>query len=121
MDLLLDEDTHDVVFDNSTTTVTNEQRQSVAQLLKIKLLTFLSEWFLDTTAGVPYYEQIFGKVRSKAAIDAIFRAQIESEPAVLEIVDFDSTLDGTRTYSLRFRVRTTLDQITEFISLDVGA
>lgn len=121
MDLQLDEETHDIVFNNNIVTVTTEQKQSVAQLLKIKLLTFLGEWFLDTDNGVPYYQQIFGKVRSKAAVDAIFRQKISEEPEVVEIVEFESEISADRTYSLKFRVRTTLDQITDSIQIDVGA
>ena len=121
MDLLLDAETHDIVFDNSGATATTEQKQSVAQLLKIKLLTFLGEWFLNTDNGVPYYQQIFGKVRSKAAVDAIFREKILEEPEVLELVEFESSINAERTYSLTFRVRTTLGQITDSINIDVGA
>ena len=121
MDILLDEETHDLVFNNSSVTVTTKQKQSVAQLLKIKLFTFLGEWFLDTDNGVPYYQKIFGKVRSKEAIDAIFRAKIVEEPDVVEITEFESTLSADRTYSLKFRVRTTLDQVTDSIVIELGA
>lgn len=121
MDILLDEETHDVAFSNTEITVTTEQKQSVAQLLKIKLFTFSGEWFLDTANGVPYYQQIFGKVRSKEAIDAIFRAKISEEVDVLEITEFDSTLSDDRTYTLSFRVRTTLGQVTDNIQIEIGA
>lgn len=126
MDLLLDNDPlsdgfGDLVYDNSSLTVTQSQAQSVAQKLQIKLQTFLGEWFLNTDHGVPYYQQIFGKVRSKAAIDLIFQQQISSEPYVAEIVSFESEIVPDRTYSLSFRVRTTLDQITDNIQLNIGA
>jgi hypothetical protein len=111
----------DVVYDNTKVTVTGGSSEAVAQRLTIKLNTFLGEWFLNTTAGVPYYQQIFGKVRSKAAIDIIFRQQISSEPGVLEITDFFSDISAGRTYSLTFRVRTTQNQITETITINVGA
>ena len=111
----------DVVYDNTTVTVTGSSAESVAQRLTVKLNTFLGEWFLNTTTGVPYYQQIFGKVRSKAAIDIIFQQQISSEPGVLEITDFFSDISSGRTYSLSFRVRTTQNQITETITINVGA
>jgi enolase len=111
----------DVVYDNTKVTVTGGTAEAVAQRLTIKLNTFLGEWFLNTTTGVPYYQQIFGKVRSKAAIDIIFRQQISSEPGVLEITDFFSDISAGRTYSLTFRVRTTQNQITETITINVGA
>lgn len=106
MDILLN-DVGDVAFDNGAAPlVTSEQRQDVAQRLQIKLRTFLGEWFLNTEIGVPYLQQIFGKGRQRSAIDVIFQTQILEEPDVLEIVEFNSTLDAAqRDYSLSFRVR----------------
>lgn len=106
MDIILN-DTGDIDFDNAEqATVTQEQRQDVAQRLQIKLRTFLGEWFLNTEVGVPYLQQIFGKGRKKSTVDIIFQTLILEEEDVLEIVDFNSTLDAaTRAYSLSFRVR----------------
>jgi hypothetical protein len=111
----------DVVYDNTKVTVTDSPTQSLSQALTVKLNTFLGEWFLNNEVGVPYYQQIFGKVRSKSAIDIIFQQQISSEPGVLEITDFLSDISSGRTYSLSFRVRTTQNQITETITINVGA
>lgn len=107
MDILLN-DNGDIAFDNGDAPlVTDEQRQDVAQRLQIKLRTFAGEWFLNTSIGVPYDEQIFGKGRKKSSIDLIFQTQILEEPDVLEITQFDSVLDNAnRHYSLVFRVRT---------------
>lgn len=126
MDMLLDNDPlsptyGDLVYDNSSATVTSSQADGVAQKLTIKLRTFLGEWFLDTDAGIPYYQQIFGKVRSKAAIDSIFIEKISEEPDVAEIIEFTSTINSGRTYEIRFKVRTNLGQITDSITVSVGA
>lgn len=106
MDLLLDRDSHDIVFINGACPVTQDMRDIVAQRLKITLYTFLGEWFLDPTVGIPYYEQIFGKVRSKATIDIIFQNIIQADPDVIEILSFTSSLDAsTRRYGMTFTVR----------------
>ncbi|AGR89492.1 hypothetical protein X832_gp022 [Pseudomonas phage PAK_P5] len=47
MDLLLDENSHDIVFVNGQTPVTQGQVQIVAQRLKIKLWTFLGGVVLE--------------------------------------------------------------------------
>lgn len=120
MDILLDLDTHDLVFVNGAVAITPEQRDSVAQKLKIKLLTFLGEWFLNTDDGIPYRERIFGKVKSKALVDAIFQEKILEEEGVLALTEFESTLNPDRTYVMNFRVRTTLDQITDVIEITAG-
>lgn len=73
MDLLLDENSHDIVFVNGQTPVTQGQVQIVAQRLKIKLWTFLGEWFLNLDVGVPYRQRILTKVAHKATVDIIFQ------------------------------------------------
>jgi len=104
MDLLLSNE-HDIVFVNGACPVTNELRQVVAQRLTIRLLTFLGEWFLDTTYGVPHYQRILGKKTSKQAVDNIFQEQILLDEDVLEITSFSSTFTN-RNYSLNFKART---------------
>lgn len=126
MDMLLDNDPlsptyGDLIYDNSSVTVTGNQAGGVAQKLTIKLRTFLGEWFLNTATGVPYYQQIFGKVRSKATIDSIFIEKIVEEPDVAELVEFTSEILNDRTYTISFRVRTTLGQITDQVNISVGA
>jgi hypothetical protein len=111
----------DLVYDNSGATTTANQAGSVAQRLSIKLKTFKGEWFINTDTGIPYYQEIFGKVRNKQTIDAIFQKAILEEPDVLEITEFSSSIDVGRTYSLIFRVRTSLNQLTDNIQINVGA
>lgn len=97
----------DLVFINGQSPVQTGQGDDVAQRLFIKLRTFKGEWFLNTETGVPYFQSIFGKNRSKSSVDMIFQEQIMSERGVLEITEFNSLLDNARrTYSLSFRVRT---------------
>jgi hypothetical protein len=105
MDLLLDGN-NDIVFVNGKATVTQTQSEIVAQRLNIKLKTFLGEWFLDTSIGVPYFQQIFGKVRNKSTIDVIFQNIIAKDEGVVEIKKFESSLDGAgRNYTMTFTVR----------------
>ncbi len=115
MDILVSNETGDVVYTNADIPpVTDEQRLDVAQRLRIKLQTYLGEWFLNIETGVPYYERILRKGVRKQDIDVIFQTLILEEPDVLEITEFSSTLSGAREYELSFRVRVaggTTDQI----------
>lgn len=121
MDLLLDPNTHDLVFVNGAISVTKSQSEIVAQRLKITLYTFLGEWFLDSEVGVPYFQQIFGKIRSKSSIDVIFQNIISKDDGVIEIREFSSELDNTgRGYSMTFKVRVSDGTITDNISINVG-
>lgn len=121
MDLLLDSDTNDIIFVNGQCPVTQRLTDVVAQRLKITLYTFLGEWFLDTTIGVPYFQQIFGKVRSKSTIDLIFQRIIANDPDVIEILSFESDLAAsTRGYTMTFQVRVRDNTSSLPITIQVG-
>ncbi|WYN05062.1 hypothetical protein ISREJYDI_CDS0097 [Pseudomonas phage UNO-G1W1] len=105
MDLLLNTDTGDIIFQNGLCPVTQLQADVVAQRLRIKLYTFYGEWFLDGTIGVPYIQQIFGKVRKKSTVDLIFQGIISNDPGVIEIVSFTSEISPQRGYTMTFTVR----------------
>jgi len=121
MDLLLDPQTHDLVFVNGVATVTQTPSEIVAQRLKVKLYTFLGEWFLDTSIGVPYFQQIFGKVRSKSSIDVIFQTIISEDEGVAEIREFNSEMSvGDRGYTMTFKVRASDGTVTDPITISVG-
>jgi len=122
MDLLLNEDTNDLVFINGDCPVTQKLTDVVSQRLKITLYTFLGEWFLDTDIGVPYFQQIFGKVRSKSTVDLIFQRVIANDPDVIEILSFESDLAAnTRGYSMTFQVRVADNTASLPITIQVGA
>lgn len=117
-DLKLDDDTHDLAFVNGDFQITQEESESLKQRLIIKLLTFQEEWFLDTTLGTPWYQSILGKNRAKETIDSILKSSILSEPEVIQIESFKSSIDkSNRIYSLNFRVRST--NATESIPVEL--
>lgn len=120
MDILLDEDTHDLVFINGAVPVTEGQRITVAQRLKVRLQTFLGEYFMNTSIGVPYYQRIFGKIKNKSTIDTIFQREILSDEGVIEITSYRSDLDvSTRYLEVTFTVRTS-EGVTNPITINVG-
>ena len=98
----------DAVFINGPLTpagVTTLPLETVAQRLRIRLLTFQNEWFADTRYGIPYYQRILGKKPTKSALDQIFQQAILEERRVREITYYESSLSG-RNYSAVFRVKT---------------
>jgi hypothetical protein len=109
MDIKLDSD-GDAVFINGALTlagITYYAQDVVAQRLTIHLRTWLGEWFMDTTYGVPYLQRILVKNVSKTTVDNILREEILKEVGVLEIQEFTSTFDaGTRSYACNFTVLT---------------
>lgn len=120
MDFLLSEQTHDIVWNNGPLTreyTTQPFTQTVAQRLKIRLLSFYGEWFADTTYGVMYWQRILGiKQTSKSAVDLLFQQAILKEEGVKEIVSFESTFRN-RQYSLVFTVKVVNGEITQPITV----
>ena len=123
MDLLLDLDPispsyGDLTWKNGPLTpdyTTQSRVDVVAQRLRIRLLTFREEWFLDTSYGVPYWS-ILGRKIKKSAVDLIFQREILAENGVKELTFFESTFRN-RQYSLAFRVKVATGDETETITL----
>lgn len=124
MDLLLDLNPlspsyGDLTWKNGPLTpdyTTQSRVDIVAQRLRIRLLTFREEWFLDTGYGIPYFQRILGHKIKKSAVDLIFQREILAENGVKELTFFESTFEN-RKYTLSFRVKVTTGDETETITL----
>ncbi|ODN40961.1 hypothetical protein [Piscirickettsia litoralis] len=98
-DFLLNDD-HDIDFSSLSLHLTD----SLAQRLSIKLNTFQGEWFLDDTAGIPYFQNILGNKVTADVIDSIFKKAILEESEVSTILEFTSSIDNAKrkyTYTAR--------------------
>lgn len=99
-------DSHDLMFVDGDLVLTKTESESLAQRLKIKLLSFEGDWFLNLNEGIPYHQKIFLKQTPKATIDLIFKRAILEEEDVLALLEFSSTIDARyRIYSLNFKIR----------------
>lgn len=116
MDILLDPVSHDCVFVNGGCPVTLSRVDVVAQRLKIKLLSFRGEWFMDTSYGIPYWQRILGLKIKKADLDLIFQQAILEERGVKQLTFFSSTFNN-RIYSISFRVKVTTGDETSTITI----
>ena len=97
--------------------ITRPFTENVAQRLRIRLLTFEEELFLDTTYGVPYWQRILGKKPTKSAVDQILQQEVLSENGVKEIVSFTSSFVN-RKYSASFQVRVVNGEVTDTININ---
>ena len=85
--------------------LTENAIQSLGQRLKIKLLLFKNTYFMDLDFGIPYYEEVFVKGRSKKLLDAVFKQAIFETPEVGSILNYRSEFDRKeRKYSPTFTV-----------------
>lgn len=82
---------------------------AIAQHLRIKLRFFLSEYHLDTSLGIPMYEDVLVKNPNRLSLQSIYREIILETEGVVSIdyfnftfdratrrmlLDFDATVDG---------------------------
>lgn len=65
---------------------------AIAQEVMTTLLVFQGEWFLDTTAGVPWFTQVAG-VNTVPIYDQVIKQAILNVQGVTAIVSYSSTLD----------------------------
>jgi hypothetical protein len=93
----------------------------VAQQIKINLLSFLGEWFLDTDYGVPYLEQVLVKNPRMAAVETILRRHINSVPDVVRIDSLVVNWDRqARLLRVEFTCLTHLGPVTESVQLEMN-
>jgi hypothetical protein len=111
-DFALSAANHDLIFkDGDLVLISDAER--VAQQIKIKLKSFLGEWFLDTTYGVPYWEDILIKNPSLDHIRNILRQQILDVDDVFAVTALSLTLNNqSRTLTVDFVAETTYGLVT---------
>lgn len=87
--------------------------EAVAQSCRIALQMIEGEWFLDTEAGIPYFDQILGQKPEVATAVAReeFARELLSVEGVLEILKLEVTYaNTTRKMTIRWQVRTALGE-----------
>ena len=120
VDIALHANDHDILIkDGDFLLIDNAER--VAQQIKVKLLTFLGEWFLDTTLGVTYLEYILVKQPNQELIKQILSEQISSVDDVksLNALELDYQVK-IRTLIVNYEVSTEYGLITRKEVLGYG-
>lgn len=86
----------------------------VVQAIRTRLLLYRGEWWLDLSAGVPWFEEILGWPGALRTAEVEIRRSITETPGVTELVSFDVQLDR-RARDLRI----TFEVLTEYGPSDV--
>lgn len=91
-----------------------EGQEEIRQHLEQRLRTFLGEWFLDQSIGLPYFDDILKKNVIASEVESIFINEILSTPGVVRLIEFTLDLDkAQRALKVSF-VAETVDGIIEF-------
>ena len=116
-DFALDPSTGDLLFENFGFTFVDGVNQ-VSQNLAIRLRFILGEWFLNTLAGLPYYQYFFIKNPNQIQVETFLKNEISNTRSVTEITSFSSTFDGqSRLFTVVFGCKA-LDETIE-MELDI--
>ena len=87
---------------------------SVLQAIKIRLKWFLGEWRINTTYGMPYYDEVFIQNPSTALIEDRVRTEILSVDGVQAVESISVTIDKpTRVAAIHFTVVANDNKIIE--------
>lgn len=120
LDLGLNAKTHDLIIDNGDLIVI-DNAERVAQQIKIQLLTWAGEWFLDTRHGVPYLDYILVKNPNMELISSIFREQIMSVDDVDSVNSLEINYNAqTRTMVVEYEASTTYGVVCRKEKLGYG-
>ncbi|MCD1645239.1 hypothetical protein [Aurantimonas coralicida] len=79
---------HDLYLDGDGNLVMVTDARAVGQHVRQRLMTYEKEWFLDTTAGVPWLDEIMGKRENLALAEGLMKAEILDTDGVTGISDF---------------------------------
>jgi hypothetical protein len=109
VDIALDPSTHDLLLSpGGELSLTSGVPQAAAQRITIRLALFLGEWFLDTSAGVPYFQQILTQAPDDGTLRTLFRKHIEADPYVVAVTRVTVSIDRTtRVLSVSFDAQLT--------------
>jgi len=103
------DDNNDLAIENNRLVLTeNNSDEEIRQRLLQNLRFFLSEWVLDKTVGLPYFQAVFVKGTPPEIVEAAFKDAIIGTDGVDFLSRFDP-LDlnsATRSLTVSFDVQT---------------
>jgi len=116
--------TGDIAYGQGSANYLVDSRAAVAQEVQTTLLLFQGEWFLDITAGVPWFTQVAG-VGTIPIYDQVIKQAIQGVQGVTAIVNYSSILDRvTRALTVTATINTqfgiTQVQVSLPISIPTG-
>lgn len=95
--------------------------ESIAQKVKIRLLTFYREWILNTEAGTKWFEIVLRKGVSTYSVDQEIRKRVLKTEGVRGVEDYSSSFnDSSREFSCKFSIVTDHDETIPITFNNVG-
>jgi hypothetical protein len=91
-DLAIDLDTRELLVANGDLVLVRDG-DSIRQDLDVRLRFFAGEWFLDETAGIPYFERVLVKSPDPEQVRSVFRDAILDTEGIAALRQLDLSFD----------------------------
>lgn len=109
---LLDLTNWDLLVDSAGNIAVASDSYSVAQDVASAVRVFQGEQWFDTSVGIPYFQQILGKLPPASLLKSLIAARAETVPGCNNAVVFLSSLQGrTLTGQIQFTDDNGLPQV----------
>ena len=110
--------TNDIFLLNGRIATIDEGDQ-VIQSVRTRLLTYREEWFLDLTAGLPYFQEIFTKPANLVFTEAAIKREILDTVGVEKLISFEFTFDrSTRILDIRYEAETVYGTVSDTLMMN---
>lgn len=91
----------------------------VCQQVRTRLLFYLGEWFLDTSVGIPYFQEVFTKPAIISLVESRLKDEIISTPGVLSLDTFATNFNSTtRALTVSFSATTIYGSVSSSLFLN---
>lgn len=98
--------TGDYTFGQGSANFWSNSPQGVAQSVQTRLLLWEGEWFLNTTEGTPFLQQVLG-YNAQTLRDLAIKQRVLNTPGVTSINEYDSTVNPTtRAFTVTMSITT---------------
>jgi hypothetical protein len=105
---------NDLAFDNAGDLLIEDYDISfvsgvdqIVQNLAFRLRFFLGEWYLDTEAGIPYYQDFFIKAPNQIRVESVLKQEILNTEGIVDLTAFSSDFNSSlRKFSVIFSAST---------------
>ncbi len=87
----------DIYLEYGTVRLTSNLLEEVSQLLFTRFRMFLGEWFLDPSAGVPWFQVIIGQKTPIGIVSQVLQNVIKTCPGVASLDKFNTGVISNRT------------------------
>lgn len=108
--LAIDPDTNDLFLRSDGSLAVVTETEAVGQHVRQRLKTFFGEWFLDTTIGVRWIQEIFARKYNPALAEAVVKGEILATDGVESIETFSIRFDRVS----RGVIITNVDVMTDY-------